>query len=147
MLVEDEGSRLGWTATMRHGTHDVVLQLKYAAVLPLNLLWMSNGGRDTKPWNGRHTGVLGMEEARCYSSRGHAAAVADNPLRQAGVPTTFELGDEVEIRQVLGGVPLPSSWTEIVAVEPGPDGLHIADVSGAALSLGYDAGFLFPAAD
>jgi hypothetical protein len=145
MLVEAEGSRFGWAAALRHGTQDLFLTLKDAAVLPLTLLWMSNGGRDTRPWNGRHTGVLGLEDARCYSSYGHAAAVADNPLRRSGVPTTFELGAELEIRYVLGGLPLPPSWTEIATVEPGPDLLRVTDVSGAALTLGYDADFLFPA--
>ncbi len=144
MLVEAQGHRLGWAAALRHGTNDLVLSLKDPAVLPLTLLWMSNGGRDYRPWSGRHTGVLGMEEARCYSAQGHAASIADNPLRRSGVATSFELGGTVEIRSVLGGLPLPADWTEIAAVEPARDGLRIADRSGAAMIVGYDAAFLFP---
>ena len=146
MLVEAPGRRLGWAAALRHGTQDLVLSLKDAAVLPLTLLWMSNGGRDYRPWNGRHTGVLGMEEARCYSALGHAASIADNPLSRSGIPTSFELGGTVEIRSVLGGVPVPAGWRDIASVEPAPEGLRIADASGAALTLGYDAAFLFPQA-
>ncbi len=144
MLVEAPGNRLGWAAALRKGTQDLVLSLKDPAVLPLTLLWMSNGGRDYRPWNGRHTGVLGVEEARCYSAQGHAASVADNPLRRSGVPTSFELGGLLEIRSVLGGVPVPAGWSEVTAVEPEAGILHIADRSGAAMIVGYDAAFLFP---
>ena len=142
MLVEAPGSRLGWAAALRRGSHDLVLSLKDPAVLPLTLLWMSNGGRDYPPWNGRHTGVLGMEEARCYSSLGHAASVADNPLRQSGIPTSFELGRPLEIRTVLGGVPMPPDWSEITDVEISTEGLRIRDRSGAAMTVNYDATFL-----
>ena len=44
------------------------------------MLWFSNGGRDYPPWNGRHVGVLGIEEGRSYAAYGHAASAADNPL-------------------------------------------------------------------
>ena len=144
MLVEAAGNRLGWAAALRHGTRDLVLSLKDPAVLPLPLLWFSNGGRDYRPWNGRHTGVLGIEEARCYSAFGHAAAIADNPLRRSGIETVFDLGGTVEIRQVLGGLPVPSGWTEITSVQPRSGGLHLADASGRALTVAYDAAFLTP---
>lgn len=142
MLVEEPGRRLGWAAALRHASHDLVLSLKDPRVLPLTLLWMSNGGRDYPPWNGRHTAVLGLEEARCYSALGHAASVADNPLRRSGIPTSFDLGGRLEIRAVLGGLPVSPVWREVAAVEPGRDGLRVRDRSGAALTVGYDAGFL-----
>ena len=142
MLVEAPGSRLGWAAALRHGSQDLVLSLKNPETLPLTLLWLSNGGRDYPPWNGRHTGVLGLEEARCYSALGHAASISDNPLRQSGIPTSFELGARIEVRVVLGGVPVPTAWSDVVEVEPTPLGLRIEDRGGASLTVPFDALFL-----
>ena len=64
MLVEGGDSPLGWTAAARLDQGDLVLSLKNAAELPVTFLWFSNQGRDYAPWNGRHQGVLGIEEGR-----------------------------------------------------------------------------------
>lgn len=142
MLVEAPGRRLGWAAAVRPDTQDVILSLKDPAVLPVTLLWFSNGGRDYPPWNGRHTAVLGIEEARCYSALGHAASAADNPLRRSGIETTFDLGAPLEIRVVLGGVPVPPTFGEVAAVEPEPGRLCVSSVSGDTLIVDYDEEFL-----
>ena len=112
MLVEAPGRRLGWTAALRHHERDVLLVLKDPAVLPVTLLWFSNGGRDYPPWSGRHTGVLGVEDARCWSLYGHAASMVDNPLSRSGVPDLLRAGpgrcrrDPARHRRNAGGAGL-----------------------------------------
>lgn len=144
MLVEAAGHALGWTAVLREQTGDLLLVLKDPAVLPVTLLWFSNGGRFYPPWSSRHIAVLGIEDARCWSAYGHAASIAENPLSRSGVPTAFSLqpGGAVEIRHVIGALPVPSGWAPVAAVEPGPAGLAVRDEAGAGLSLPYDAAFL-----
>ena len=70
MLVEAPGSELGWAAAMRDDAADILLSLKNPADFPVTMLWLSNGGRDYPPWNGRNVGVLGIEEGRAWSAHG-----------------------------------------------------------------------------
>jgi len=107
-LVEEPGNALGWTALQRHAEGDVILVLKNPAELPVTMLWYSNGGRDYAPWNGRHLGVLGIEDGR--TAVGHRQSVGDNSLKAAGVPTSFVLAPDktISFRHILGALPLQS---------------------------------------
>jgi hypothetical protein len=144
MLVEAQGSRLGWAAAVRPDAGDIVLSLKNLADFPVTMLWFSNGGRDYPPWNGRNLGVLGIEEGRVYSAAGHAASIAPNPLSKSGIPTALELkrNGTAEVRHVIGGIPLPKGWSEVAAIEPGKDEIGVRDVSGASRELPFDSSFL-----
>lgn len=144
MLVEAAGSPVGWAAAARADTHDIVLSLKNPAEYPVTFLWFSNGGRYYPPWNGRHRGVLGMEEGRAWSSYGHAASIAPNPLSDMGVPTSLALapGRSVGLRHVIGGVPLPAAWSGVAAVEAADGALRITGDDGSMAEHPYDAGFL-----
>ena len=63
VLTERPGTRLGWSAAVAARDGFVFFAVKDAAALPQTVLWMSNGGRDYAPWNGRHRAVIGIEEA------------------------------------------------------------------------------------
>ena len=145
-LIEAKDSKLGWTAAVRRDAGDIVLSLKNPADFPMTFLWFSNGGRFYKPWNGRHLGVLGIEEGRAYSAHGHAASIAPNPMSEAGIATSLRLvpDGEAEVRHVIGGAPLPAGWTAISSVEAGPTALTLRGEAGAELSLPFDLDFLFP---
>ncbi len=145
-LVEAKESKLGWTAAVRSGVEDIVLSLKNPSDFPMTFLWFSNGGRFYKPWNGRHLRVLGIEEGRAYSARGHSASIAPNPLSEAGIATSLTLTPygEAEVRHVIGGLPLPAGWTSIASVEAGPSALAIKSELGAELSVPFNRDFLFP---
>lgn len=142
MLVEAEGATLGWTAAVRPDRDDIMLSLKSPQDYPVTFLWLSNGGRFYAPWNGRHIGVLGIEEGRAYSAYGHAASVAPNPLSEAGIPTSVTLGGTASLRHVIGGVVRPPDWESIAAVEPYEDGLRITSGEGWAWDVPFDTGFL-----
>lgn len=144
MLVEAPGDQLGWAAALREDAADILLSLKTPADFPVTMLWFSNGGRDYRPWNGRHVGVLGIEEGRAWSANGYAASVAPNPLSDSGIPTTLRLDPAgiAEVRHVIGGLPQPGGWKEVAAVRVEGDKLKLTDVAGDALSVPYDASFL-----
>jgi hypothetical protein len=144
MLVDAPARRLGWAAAVRPDAGDILVSLKNPRDFPVTMLWLSNGGRDYPPWNGRNVGVLGIEEGRTFSARGYAASVAPNPLAQSGVPTALELrpDGEAELRHVVGGLPLPDGWTEIAAIEPAGGRLELTSAGGARASFPYDEAFL-----
>mgnify|MGYP001031809435 FL=1 len=144
MLVEAEGSTLGWALATRPDQRDIYVSLKNPADLPVTLLWFSNGGRDYAPWNGRHVGVQGIEEGRTFGAAGLEASINPNALTEQGVPTALVLDPdgEVEVRNVIGGLPLPAGCTRAAGVSVGADSLTVTDESGASLTVPYDASFL-----
>ncbi|MCC5983873.1 MAG: hypothetical protein JJU42_05870 [Rhodobacteraceae bacterium] len=108
---------VGWAAVRRPAQGDCVLLVKPADVLPQTMLWISNGGRDTLPWAGRHVGVLGVEDACAFSAHGHAASMAPNPLSDAGVPTCHALGGTLRIRHAVGVLAAPDGPLAAAALD------------------------------
>ncbi|MBP1884437.1 hypothetical protein [Sinorhizobium mexicanum] len=143
-LVEAPGAAVGWTAVIREDEDDIVFFLKDPAILPVTMLWFSNGGREYAPWNGRHLGVTGIEDGCCPGLAGEAAAARANPISAEGVATGLALADGHRhvVRHVTGAVPRPSGWTEIAAISAEGDWLTIADAAGRHLVLPWRSDFL-----
>jgi hypothetical protein len=120
ILVEAPDRKIGWTCVMRDDEDDMLIILKDAAVLPLTMLWISNGGRDFAPWNGRHTGVLGIEDGIAGGANGFAMALSDNRLTDLGVPTYFELGATHRFRHAMISLPRPKGWQDLAALDLAP---------------------------
>ena len=108
-LIEADGAALGWTAISRHAEKDLIVIVKDPRVLPVTMLWFSNGGRDYAPWNGRHRGVLGIEDGCAAGAAGHRAAVEQGLAARFGVPTCLRLGDTHVIEHAIYTVPLAQS--------------------------------------
>jgi hypothetical protein len=144
VLVERASNPLGWFAAVRTEEADLFLSLKTPEEFPFTFLWFSNGGRDYRPWNGRHSGVLGVEEGRAYAAFGHRASVAPNELSDAGIATALTLRPEglVEVRNVIGGLPLDGGWSGVASVRATSRRLEITDRTGRLLSLPFDQTFL-----
>lgn len=111
MLVDDadaSGPSLSWTLALRPTLNDAAILIKDAHELPQTMLWYSNGGRQYTPWNGRHIGVLGIEDACAYSLDGHAASIHPNAVAASGVPTCIALNPtgKVTIRHAIGALEL-----------------------------------------
>jgi len=143
MLVEAPDAKLGWTAAVHPDAGSIMLSLKNPRDYPVTFFWYSNGGRFYAPWNGRHTGVLGIEEGRAYSFYGHKASIEPNPLSDAGIPTSVTLGPDgtVSLHHVIGGMPLPTGWGAVSDITVDGDGLRITG-DGGVVSVPFDAGFL-----
>jgi hypothetical protein len=144
MLVEARESRLGWATAERVDAGELFVSLKDPRELPVTMLWFSNGGRDYAPWNGRHEGVLGIEEGRSYGPAGHAGSAAENALSRAGIPTALELdpAGSVSVRNVIGALPVPAGWGAVVRVEARNGELTVDDAAGRRLAAPCDSAFL-----
>lgn len=140
-LVEAEGSKLGWTAIIRDAEDDIIFILKEPRFLPVTMLWHSNGGRDYAPWNGLHTGVVGIEDACAAGPAGHRAALSPNPVSREGVPTALSLGKGIEVRHVIGAVARPRSWNNVSDIYMSGSELVLVEDQGAIIRLPFDADF------
>ncbi|MGE0283571.1 MAG: hypothetical protein AB7P20_23555 [Rhizobiaceae bacterium] len=141
-LVEAEHGGPGWTALARNAERDLLLVLKNPIELPITMLWFSNGGRDYAPWNGRHIGVLGIEDGRAYS--GHAASIGDNALKRQGVPTSFVLNEagEVSFRHVIGALPLGNGVAPPTRLDQSATTLTAVFTDGKPIDVPFDGSYL-----
>ena len=142
-LVEGPGSPLGWSVVLRHAEDDIVFVLKDPGVLPVTMLWHSNGGRDYRPWNGRHRGVLGIEDGCAAGAEGHAAALLPNPVSREGVATALVLAPDRthRIAHVIGAVPRPPFWQCVDTIAVGAGTLTLTGDTGESLELTFDTDF------
>lgn len=140
-LVEAEGRTLGWTAVLREAEDDIVFFLKDARVLPVTMLWHSNGGREYAPWNGVHHGVLGIEDGCAAGAGGHQAALLPNAISATGVATFLPLGDSHHVRHVIGAIARPQGWQRVADIRVVGAELVLEDQSGANISLPFDPHF------
>jgi len=142
-LVEDAENTVGWSAVLRDTEDDIVFILKDPRVLPVTMLWHSNGGRDYAPWNGRHRGVLGIEDGCAAGASGHAAALVPNAVSAEGVSTALALGpDRVHrIAHVIGAVQRPSAWSRVSEITLSGAVLTITGDAGDPITLPFDPDF------
>ncbi|WP_126977546.1 aldose epimerase family protein [Frigidibacter oleivorans] len=135
-LVEAPGARLGWTCAMREAEDDLVLVLKDPATLPVTMLWLSNGGRDRAPWDGRHLGVIGIEDGCTAGDEGSRAAAGANRIAAEGVASCVPLapGRVHRTWQAILALPRPPGWTRLAAVSA-EGGLVLHPERGAPLRL------------
>lgn len=139
-LVEARGSDLGWTCVMRNAEDDMLIVLKDAAVMPITMLWISNGARDFPPWNSRHTGVLGIEDGCALGGEGLSASTGENRLTAMDVPTSITLGPRHVIRHAMVSLPRPPGWSELVDVTLRDGELHLREAGGGTLSIPFPEG-------
>lgn len=77
-----------------------------AGLLPSLMLWISNRGRQSAPWNGRHL-ALGLEPVRAAFDLGTEISSRWNPLHLEQVPTAYSF---------TAGTPLTTQYK--ISVEP-----------------------------
>ncbi len=141
--VEAAGSPLGWTTVAREKEGDLFVSLRNPALLSMTQLWFSNGGRDYAPWNGRHTGCLGVEEGLNRKMLGVSMSQTPNPLDAASVPTGLSLkpGQTAEVRHVIGSVPWGGDGV-IASVTAFEGGIEVKGADGTTQKVPCDLAFL-----
>lgn len=141
--IEDPASRLGWTAVVRPEEGDLFLSLRNPLRLPMTMLWHSNGGRDYAPWNGRHTGCLGVEEGAALPMLGLSSRETPDPLTAAGQPGLLQLDPlgTVDVRHVIGAIRWPSGQS-VAGVMLEDDVLTVTGDWGAERKLPIRGGWL-----
>lgn len=142
VLVEDEHECPGWISLAREVERDLVLVLKNPRELPVTMLWFSNGGRNYAPWNGRHLGVLGIEDGR--TAVGHASSMQENFVSREGAATSFDLHENrsIRFRHVVGATLPTVIALPAASVHPEPGILVIRQADGTELRLPFDDTFL-----
>ena len=108
-----------WTAVTLDGF--VWFSLRRTADFPGTLFWMSNGGRDAAPWNGRHTRRIGVEDVCSHFCDGLEISTRDL-LAAEHIPTSrlFKAGESVRLPHVQGVVEVPSIFGAVAVLEPVP---------------------------
>jgi hypothetical protein len=124
VATEAAASTLGWTAIARLGTGSLFLSLRDHVLLPMTMLWHSDGGRDYAPWLGRHRACLGVEEG-----------FAPHML---GRPGGLALGARLVIRHAIGAVAWPTE-ERVAAIVTQSKGLRIRGERGAAMDVSFDS--------
>lgn len=96
------------------------LSFRKVADFPSSLYWMSNGGRPQAPWNGIHTGRLGIEDVCSYFHDGAHISTRDL-LQEQGIPTArrFRTDQPVTLAHWQCIVPTAISPCRIDRVEIG----------------------------
>nr|WP_306268979.1 hypothetical protein [Pararhizobium sp. IMCC3301] len=139
VMAEATGSEIGWSAALADQDGFLFFAVKDARALPETLLWMSNGGRNYAPWSGRHTCVLGIEEAAtaCHASGAFASSDTRSP---SGLVQALALKASTvrEIRYGFGAIPAPPHWREVADIRVSASELTLVDVSGAEITLPFD---------
>ena len=127
VATEAAGRRIGWAAVVRLGFGQVYLSLRDPGMLPITMLWHSEGGRDYAPWLGRHRFCLGVEEGNAPHILGEAG----------GLP----LG-HLDIRHAIGVLAWPSEErVQDVRVQEGQ--LVVTGEAGAQRTVPFDEGHLY----
>ncbi|WP_442582449.1 hypothetical protein ACSBOB_11090 [Mesorhizobium sp. ASY16-5R] len=134
MMSEAPGTRIGWSAALAAKDGFLFFAVKDAMLLPQTILWMSNGGRDYAPWNGRHRAVIGIEEG--------AADLGINlaqPGKPAEPPSGLSLspGATTSIRYAFGAIAAPLGWTRVVDIAVDAGKITLADASGDTRTLPF----------
>lgn len=111
--IEAANSPLGWTAVVRPDLGWAFLSLRDPFVLPMTMLWHSNGGRDYAPWSGRHRGCLGVEEGAA------AHLLPSSTQAHLAGPGALKLGGRSEVRHVIGAFAWEAGRIRSVVVSKG----------------------------
>jgi hypothetical protein len=147
MLVNDPKEWLGWSAVTFPKQRYVWFGLKNSRVLNSTVLWISNAGRHYAPWNGRHAGVMGIEEITGNFHLGLAASARANALSRKGYRTSINLRPDTEyhIKYIMGVAEIPKGFDRVASITPDADHQHITitAASGKKVRAFVDVSFLF----
>ncbi len=121
VMLVNEGSSpeqpFAWTAAVLKD--HVWFSLKDPSDFPATLLWISNGGRRSSPWEGRHLGRIGLEEVCSYFAENVTTSRQDL-LGHRSIPTTraFSRDKEVSLRILQAVSPVPSDFGSVASIIP-----------------------------
>lgn len=147
LLVHEVAPDFAWSAVVFPAEGFVWFSLKDPRVLRSTILWHSDGGRHYAPWNGRHTGVLGVEDVTAYFHLGLAESARPNLLSRSGVPTKVILKPDrpLVVNTIQGIAAIPPGFQRVHSLRPTERGIRLADKGGRAVEVPLDFSFLHAA--
>ena len=144
MLHHQDADDFAWAAVVFPEKKFVWFSLKNPVHLASTVLWHSNGGRRYAPWNGRHRGVLGVEDVTANFHLGLAASLADNPWKEKGVSTSLALtrSKSTRIPYIMGIAPLAAGFDSVLTIQRTATGIRLQSGSGAHIDHAVDTTFI-----
>lgn len=144
MVHHKDTDNFAWATVVFPDKNFVWFALKNPAHFASTVLWHSNGGRHYAPWNGRHRGVLGIEDVTAYFDLGLGASLADNPWKKRGIATALALGGRKVVRlpYIMGVAPLTKDFDQVRSVRRTATGIRLSSSSGGVIDHVIDTGFL-----
>ncbi|MEO7100076.1 MAG: hypothetical protein ABI162_11995 [Luteolibacter sp.] len=139
--VTDE-QPFAWSAAVMGGY--VWLSMKNPADFPCTILWISNGGRTTPPWNGRHVGRMGIEDVCSHFADGVDKSRL-GLLENQAVPTTrnFRKNEVVTLRNIHAVAAVPEGFGEVRRIIPaGENAVRVSDDDGIEVIVTVDWSFV-----
>jgi hypothetical protein len=136
MVYSAKERDFAWSAVAFPVEGYVWYALKDPRTLSGTILWHSNGGRHYSPWNGRHRGVLGIEDVTAYMHYGLAGSVAENDASRAGLNTyrTFESSTPAVVNYIMGVAAIPPDFGYVRSIEREDAQITLVSESGASIS-------------
>ena len=138
MLVNEDSTPeqpFAWTAAVM-GDH-VWFSLKNPSDFPATLMWISNGGRHSTPWEGRHLGRIGLEEVCSYFAE-NVTSSREDLLQEEGIPTTrsFSAEEKVSLRILQAASPVPPGFGAVVSIiAKGPEMVSLTSDTGMKIDV------------
>lgn len=144
MIHHKDTNDFAWAAVVFPEKKFVWFSLKNPAHLASTVLWHSNGGRHYAPWNGRHRGVLGVEDVTAYFHLGLGASLAENPWNAKGVPTSlkFSPARAARIPYIMGVAALPDGFDVVRSIRRTDTGVRLTSANGRQIDHAVDLSFL-----
>ena len=139
MMKTRENLPFGWAAVSVPSRGYLWLSLKDHRVLPVSLIWMSNGGRHYAPWSGRNVGVLGMEEAAVQLPLG-PAETAMQTLSECPTVTAMR---PLVVNTIMAVAPLPDGFERVTEVRKSMLGVRAISQTGKSVEIPLDLDFLY----
>lgn len=145
VMVSSVPGEFAWTAATLDGY--IWFALKDPRQFPSTMFWISNGGRHSEPWRGKHRRRLGLEEVCAFFSDGLRRS-REEPLKTEGIPTIrrFSADETVSLRMIQGVHPVPADFglvTEITRRED-PSVIVLANARGVKVEVPVNWSFLYP---
>ncbi len=138
MLVNEDPTPeqpFAWTAAVLND--HVWFSLKNPSDFPATLMWISNGGRRSSPWEGRHLGRIGLEEVCSYFAE-NVTTARQSLLHEEGVPTTraFSADKKVSLRILQAVSPVPPDFGAVASILPkGPEMVALTSDTGITIEV------------
>jgi hypothetical protein len=144
MLTADATLPFAWTAVAFPRKGYVWFALRDPRVLRHTILWISNGGRHYAPWNGRHTAVMGLEDATSYFHHGLAESAQPNPLNRRGIPTTLKLHPKkpTVVTYIMGVAAIPGSFDRVKEIRRTDEGIELVSANRKRVRAAIDLDFV-----
>ncbi|MDR3212129.1 MAG: hypothetical protein LBU79_09465 [Planctomycetota bacterium] len=125
LLYSDPKGDFAWSAAVYPEKKLVWFALKNANKLASTILWHSNHGRYYSPWNGRHVGVIGIEEVTGYFAQGLIPSIRQNSLTKQGMKTNYEFkADELfSVPYITAAARVPAGFDHVKSILPLKEGV------------------------